>query len=68
MSEVAISIEDLSKIYKLGQIGTGSISHDLNKTTRTTLIKILKSLGWVTWKTFQNKGWDNKVIILLRTQ
>jgi lipopolysaccharide transport system ATP-binding protein len=31
MSEVAISIEDLSKIYKLGQIGTGSISHDLNR-------------------------------------
>jgi lipopolysaccharide transport system ATP-binding protein len=31
MSEVAICIEDLSKIYKLGQIGTGTISHDLNR-------------------------------------
>ncbi|HBE71609.1 MAG TPA: ABC transporter ATP-binding protein [Planctomycetaceae bacterium] len=27
----AISIEDLSKQYRLGQVGTGTISHDLNR-------------------------------------
>jgi len=27
----AIKIENLSKLYKLGQVGTGSIAHDLNR-------------------------------------
>lgn len=31
MSEVAINVEELSKMYRLGQIGTGTISHDLNR-------------------------------------
>ncbi len=31
MSEVVIKIENLSKVYKLGQIGTGTVSHDLNR-------------------------------------
>jgi lipopolysaccharide transport system ATP-binding protein len=31
MSEVVIQIEDLSKQYRLGQVGTGTISHDLNR-------------------------------------
>ncbi len=31
MSEVAIRVENLGKIYRLGEIGTGTISHDLNR-------------------------------------
>jgi lipopolysaccharide transport system ATP-binding protein len=30
MSNVVISVENLSKAYRLGQIGTGTLSHDLN--------------------------------------
>jgi len=31
MSDVAIKVEDLSKLYRLGEIGTGTLSHDLNR-------------------------------------
>jgi lipopolysaccharide transport system ATP-binding protein len=31
MSNVVISVSDLSKQYKLGEIGTGSLAHDLNR-------------------------------------
>ena len=31
MSNIVIKVENLSKIYRLGQLGTGSVSHDLNK-------------------------------------
>tara|TARA_B100000767_G_C19774175_1_gene541705 strand:- start:3911 stop:5170 length:1260 start_codon:yes stop_codon:yes gene_type:complete len=31
MSEIVIKVENLTKIYRLGQVGTGTISHDLNK-------------------------------------
>jgi lipopolysaccharide transport system ATP-binding protein len=31
MSNIAIKVENLSKLYQLGQIGTGTISHDLNR-------------------------------------
>ena len=31
MSNIAIKVEDLGKLYRLGQIGTGTISHDLNR-------------------------------------
>jgi lipopolysaccharide transport system ATP-binding protein len=31
MSEVVIKVENLSKQYRLGQVGTGTISHDLNR-------------------------------------
>ena len=31
MSNTAIKIENLTKAYRLGQIGTGTISHDLNR-------------------------------------
>jgi lipopolysaccharide transport system ATP-binding protein len=30
MSNTVISVENLSKVYRLGQIGTGTISRDLN--------------------------------------
>ena len=31
MSEVVISVENLSKQYRLGQVGTGTMSHDINR-------------------------------------
>lgn len=31
MSDIAIKIEGLSKQYRLGEVGTGTISHDLNR-------------------------------------
>ena len=31
MSETVIKIENLSKLYRLGQVGTGTLAHDLNR-------------------------------------
>jgi lipopolysaccharide transport system ATP-binding protein len=31
MKEIALKVENLTKVYRLGQIGTGTISHDLNR-------------------------------------
>lgn len=31
MSDIAIKVENISKLYRLGEIGTGTISHDLNR-------------------------------------
>jgi len=31
MSDVVIKVENVSKLYRLGEIGTGTISHDLNR-------------------------------------
>lgn len=31
MNDVVLKVENLSKIYRLGEIGTGTISHDLNR-------------------------------------
>jgi lipopolysaccharide transport system ATP-binding protein len=31
MSEIAIKFENISKLYRLGEIGTGTLSHDLNR-------------------------------------
>jgi lipopolysaccharide transport system ATP-binding protein len=31
MSDIAIKVEDVGKLYRLGEIGTGTISHDLNR-------------------------------------
>lgn len=31
MSRTVIKIENLSKVYRLGEVGTGTISHDLNR-------------------------------------
>lgn len=31
MSDIAIKVENLGKLYRLGEIGTGTVSHDLNR-------------------------------------
>lgn len=31
MSKPVIKIENLSKVYRLGEVGTGTLAHDLNR-------------------------------------
>ena len=31
MSDKVLKVDELSKIYRLGEIGTGTLSHDLNR-------------------------------------
>ena len=31
MSEVVIRVESISKLYRLGEVGTGSLAHDVNR-------------------------------------
>ncbi len=38
MSKTVIKIENLSKIYRLGEVGTGTLSHDLNRWVRMNLL------------------------------
>lgn len=38
MSKTVIKIENLSKIYRLGEVGTGTISHDLNRWWRMNIL------------------------------
>ena len=38
MSEIAIKVENLSKAYQIGQIGTGTISHDLERFWTTKIL------------------------------
>ncbi len=38
MSKTVIKIENLSKIYRLGEVGTGTLSHDLNRWVRMNLM------------------------------
>ncbi len=39
MSDIAIKVENLSKIYRLGEIGTGTISRDMERWFRTRILK-----------------------------
>lgn len=39
MSNTAIKVEDLSKIYRLGEIGTGTISRDMERWFKTKVLK-----------------------------
>jgi lipopolysaccharide transport system ATP-binding protein len=39
MSDIVIKVEDLSKLYQLGQIGTGTISRDLERFWITKVLK-----------------------------
>ena len=31
MSDTVIRVENLSKLYRLGEVGTGSLAHDVNR-------------------------------------
>lgn len=37
MSNTVIKIENLSKLYRLGEVGTGTLSHDLNRWWKTKI-------------------------------
>lgn len=39
MSNVAIQFENVGKLYRLGQVGTGSLSHDLNRWWQTRIMR-----------------------------
>jgi lipopolysaccharide transport system ATP-binding protein len=39
MSQTAIKVENLSKIYRLGEIGTGTISRDMERWFKTKVLK-----------------------------
>lgn len=39
MSEVAIRFEGVGKLYKLGLVGTGTLSHDLNRWWQTSVLR-----------------------------
>jgi lipopolysaccharide transport system ATP-binding protein len=39
MSNIAIKVENLSKIYRLGEIGTGTISRDMERWFKTKILK-----------------------------
>ncbi|CAN5267505.1 ABC transporter ATP-binding protein [soil metagenome] len=39
MSDLAIKVENLSKIYRLGIVGTGSLKHDLRRWWTTNILK-----------------------------
>ncbi len=38
MSDTVIKIENLSKLYRLGEVGTGTLSHDLNRWWSTRVL------------------------------
>ena len=39
MSKTVIKIENLSKIYRLGEVGTGTLSHDLNRWWKMNMLQ-----------------------------
>lgn len=39
MSDIAIQFDHVGKLYKLGQVGTGTLSHDLNRWWKTTVLR-----------------------------
>lgn len=39
MEDTVIKAENLSKIYRLGEIGTGTISRDLERWVKTKILK-----------------------------
>ena len=39
MTQTVIKIENLSKIYRLGEVGTGTLSHDLNRWWKMNILR-----------------------------
>ncbi len=37
MNDIAIRFDHVGKLYKLGLVGTGTLSHDLNRWWKTTI-------------------------------
>ena len=38
MSNIAIQFDNVGKLYRLGQVGTGTLSHDLNRWWATKIL------------------------------
>jgi lipopolysaccharide transport system ATP-binding protein len=45
MSEVVIRVENISKLYRLGEVGTGSLAHDVNRWRASSLREAPASSG-----------------------
>ena len=39
MNDIAIRFDHVGKLYKLGLVGTGTLSHDLNRWWKTTILR-----------------------------
>ena len=39
MSDIAIQFDNVGKLYKLGTVGTGTLSHDLNRWWKTSILR-----------------------------
>ncbi len=39
MSDIVIQFDNIGKLYKLGQVGTGTLSHDLNRWWKTAVLR-----------------------------
>ena len=39
MSEIAIQFDHIGKLYQLGLVGTGTLSHDLNRWWKTVVLR-----------------------------
>ena len=39
MSNIAITFDNVGKMYRLGRVGTGTLSHDLNRWWTTTVLR-----------------------------
>lgn len=39
MSNIAIQFDNIGKLYHLGAVGTGTLSHDLNRWWKTVVLK-----------------------------
>ena len=39
MSDIAIQFDNVGKLYKLGLVGTGTLSHDLNRWWKTSILR-----------------------------
>ena len=65
----ALEVKNISKLYKLGQIGTGTLSHDLNRWLASLLgkedpFKIIGEendrIGWLLYFWYTKQHYDLK--------
>ena len=45
MNDIAIRFDHVGKLYKLGLVGTGTLSHDLNRWWKTTILRQEDQIG-----------------------
>ena len=58
MSDTVIRVENLSKLYRLGEVGTGSLAHDVNRWWHRVRGK--EDPGTVRKREFKEMPWCNQ--------